>query len=489
MSDLGTQAKLSVLWNTGFNLFRDILQFLVMLILVRMISPSSYGEFALVSSVMTFIHVFSFNTFIQHVLQVRDDSEVNYQRHFTFGFILQTAMFIITNMIAFLLTWFDFYAVIATYLHVLSIVFFLELFSELYRMQLQRDLDWKHMRILHGIGLILGSILAIGIAYLGGGVYALIIPGFISNIPFIYELVVIKKWKPNWEWNYSDHKETISFSYKRILSGIAVNSKPMLENSLISSTLSFAQLGFYNRAIGLATILVQKFALQLTSSIYPVLTKVEPFTQQFKRISGLILTFTLWFIAPLAFLLVMMSENFVVILYGEKWLKVIPYLGPAAIIMALTALKHVVYSLMLSSHFEKICAIFDVVLLVASLLILFFILPFGLLQYLYAQIVMLICSVLFLLILSFIKGIFNLNSIYLAIFPPFLGIIISYLILEVLTYKNEFIEYPFAQLFLNCLIIGASYILVLRIFFKTSMSNIIYYLPLKKYLKKYLIIN
>ena len=131
MTNLGTKAKLSVLWNTGFNLFRDGLQFFVMLVLVRMISPSTYGVFALLSSVMTFIHVFSFNTFIQHVLQVREDSKINYQNHFTFGFFLQVFLFFATNIIAFLLYLFDFYSVISLYLHVLSFVFFFELFSEL----------------------------------------------------------------------------------------------------------------------------------------------------------------------------------------------------------------------------------------------------------------------------------------------------------------------------------------------------------------------
>ena len=55
------------------------------------------------------------------------------------------------------------------------------------------------MRILHGIGLLIGSLLAIIIAYKGGGIYALIIPGFISNLPFIYELLITKKWNSSWQ--------------------------------------------------------------------------------------------------------------------------------------------------------------------------------------------------------------------------------------------------------------------------------------------------
>ena len=490
MSDLGKKAKTSVLWNTGFNFFRDILQFLVMLVLVRLISPSSYGKFALVTSIMTFIHVFSFNTFIQHVLQVRDDSKVNYQLHFSFGLVLQILLFLLTNIIAFILNFLDSYQDISVYLHVLSFVYFFELFSELYRMQLQRELDWMRMRILHAIGLGLGSFLAISIAYFDGGVYALIIPGFISNIPFIYELLKTNKWRPTLEWKYSDYKETIDFSLKRILSGLASHGKPLTENILITSMFSFTQLGFYNRAIGLSTMLVQKFTLQFVFAIYPVLTKVEPFSEKFKRISGLILNFSAWFIFPMVFILVMMSENLVFVLYGDKWLSVIPFLGPAGVMMGLFALKHVIYSLVLSSHFEKMCSVFDISLLICSIVLLIFTIPFGLIYYLYAQILLFTLSVFFLVLFSLRKNIFSIKSIFVSFAAPIISGLSAFS-LVLLCSNYIYYDNTIIKLFLDCFIFLVAYSFTIRILFKTSLFQIVQYLPFKQqillifFLKKY----
>ena len=490
MSDLRKKAKTSVLWNTGFNFFRDILQFLVMLVLVRLISPSSYGKFSLVSSIMTFIHVFSFNTFIQHVLQIRDDSKVNYQLHFSFGLVLQILLFLLTNVIAFVLNFSDSYRGISVYLHVLSFVFLFELFSELYRMQLQRELDWMRMRILHAIGLGLGSLLAIFIAYFDGGVYALIIPSFISNIPFIYELLKTNKWRPTLEWKYSDHKETIDFSLKRILSGLASHGKPLIENILITSLFSFTQLGFYNRAIGLSTILVHKFTLQFVFAIYPVLTKVEPFSEKFKKISGLILNFSAWFIFPMAFILVIMSENLVVVLYGDKWLSVIPFLGPAGVMMGLFALKHVIYSLVLSSHFEKVCSIFDISLLICSIVLLIFTIPFGLIYYLYAQILLFTLSVFFLVLFSLRKNIFSIKSIFVSFAAPTISGLSAFA-LVLLCSNYIYYDNAIIKLFLDCFIFLVAYSFTIRILFKTSLFQIVQYLPFKQqillifFLKKY----
>jgi O-antigen/teichoic acid export membrane protein len=56
---LGQRARQAVYWNTGFNLFRDLLQFAVMLVLVRILSPDAYGQFGLVTSIIGFISVFA----------------------------------------------------------------------------------------------------------------------------------------------------------------------------------------------------------------------------------------------------------------------------------------------------------------------------------------------------------------------------------------------------------------------------------------------
>lgn len=63
MSALGRKAVSGVLWNTGLNVFRDFLQFGVMLILVRLIMKEAYGEFGLVTAILGFLSVFSFRAF------------------------------------------------------------------------------------------------------------------------------------------------------------------------------------------------------------------------------------------------------------------------------------------------------------------------------------------------------------------------------------------------------------------------------------------
>jgi hypothetical protein len=52
-----------LLWGGGFMLLRDVPQFAVMLILVRLLSPADYGTAALAQAVICVVSVVSFTTF------------------------------------------------------------------------------------------------------------------------------------------------------------------------------------------------------------------------------------------------------------------------------------------------------------------------------------------------------------------------------------------------------------------------------------------
>ena len=74
---LGERAKHAVLWSAGFGLFRDGLQFLVMLIMVRVLEPAAYGQFALAGSIIGFVALLSFDSFVEHTLQAHSPGNIH----------------------------------------------------------------------------------------------------------------------------------------------------------------------------------------------------------------------------------------------------------------------------------------------------------------------------------------------------------------------------------------------------------------------------
>jgi len=82
---LAEKLRSAVVWNVSFNLLRDVLQFATMLVLVRLLEPEAYGQFALVTSVVSFVAVLSMNQFVAYTLQVGEGEDPRYQEQFTAG--------------------------------------------------------------------------------------------------------------------------------------------------------------------------------------------------------------------------------------------------------------------------------------------------------------------------------------------------------------------------------------------------------------------
>lgn len=480
MSDnnLREKAKLAVYWNTGFNLFRDALQFGVMLVLVRIIPPEAYGQFGMVNAIIGFISVFSFASFITHTLQIRKIEDIDYQTHFTAGFFIQIFVLVITICIALIIDFFPEYRSIKIIIIIMSLGFLFQLPGELQRKIYEKKLEWKRMRLLDLIGMILYSLLAILFGLLGFKIYALLLPSLLTGFPFIYELFIKNKWRPDWSFNKEKYKETIKFALAQ--SGISITGKvqPLIESSVFTSVIGFYGFGIYGRAIGLSRMASEKFVSQLLYATYPVLTSIDTKNEQYKKALSTLVIIILSFIIPVSIIFALNAETIILLLYGNKWIAVIPLLPFTIIIVSLSALNTTFYNILLSYYKQNLLFSLSISSLVINILLLFFVLHKSITFYLYGLVILQLCLLTVYFILSrhykllninfIIKNAIGLIGIALASYVPL------FLINKYFGYQNNLI-----QLF-GVILYFIIYIILLRIFMKETFLIINNYLPFKE---------
>src|SRR5262245_55593170 len=119
---LGRAARGAVLWGSGFTLLRDVVQFAMMLVLVRMLSADDYGRAGLAQAVLGMVSVVSFKALVPHALQQRDPAVINWQAHFTAGAVINVFLFVLTILLACLLSLTQSYAGASAPLVALSLV-------------------------------------------------------------------------------------------------------------------------------------------------------------------------------------------------------------------------------------------------------------------------------------------------------------------------------------------------------------------------------
>ncbi len=379
---LREKVKSGFLWGTGLNVFRDVLQFGMMLVLVRILAPAAYGQFGFVTTLVGLFTVLSFRGFIEHTLQLRPQEEVDYQNYFTIGAIIQLVVFVAINGVALGLRYFPEYAATAPLVHVMSVLFLLDLLHEFRVKMLERALNWKHLRIVQAVGTLLSAIAAVVLALSGAGVYALLVPGILVTLPAAFDLLVVGRWRPTWKIDFAAFRPAWRYGWTRIGSGAMVTGRQLIESSALVHVMGFTAFGLYGRAVGFAAIACLKLPSLLSLMLYPILTKIQPRTEAYARASGLVLQSVAWVAIPGAALFSVIAEPTIRVLYGNKWLAAVPLVPWALVAAVAMGLAQTASILLLASCEQKKCLIADGVTLVGTVASLWLLAPRGLASYL-----------------------------------------------------------------------------------------------------------
>ena len=356
---LGARAKLAVLWATGFQFFRDIVQFGLTLALVRLLPADAYGQFGLLTTLLSFFTYYSFREFLGHTLQARDGERVPYQDHFTAGAVIQGVIVVAVNGVALAFRLLPVYAPVSLVLHVMSLLFVLDLPAEFRTRMLERDLDWRRLRMLQAIGFVVGGALSLGMALAGLGVWALIIPTLFVPLPFVYDLFVRARWRPTWEFQWDRYRAAWRFGLTRMLTLTFFATATLTESLTLTSALGFAVLGVFGRALGLAQLLSGRLSSLLALAIYPVLTRVPRASDAFRRAGALYLRGVAWSVIPAAAIATLLADPIVRIIYGEQWLAAIPFVPWAMAGAALAAIAQTAYTVLLANGQQRECVAAD----------------------------------------------------------------------------------------------------------------------------------
>lgn len=476
----------AVLWNAGLVTAINAGQFVVMLVLVRLLSPDVYGQFGFLMAIVGFVYVFSAQSIVDYSLQIRNEASVNYQDLFTTSVIINAALCIVVNIIAAAIGTLPDYASLRLPLHLLSIGFLLQPGRAVRIAMLKRQLDWKRIRILHAVGSLFSAAIAIPMAYFGAGVYALILPTFIVPLPFLYDIFVSQRWRPTWAWNLGRMVPALKFGFNRQLSGAIAAGRRLLESTVVVQIAGFAAFGVYGRAIALADIACTRLLGNAIEALYPSLTRIESGTSRFRKVSAVVLRTSAWLSIPLAALMAHLAAVIVETIYGDQWIGVIPLVGWATALAAAGAVQLTLYKLLLAHEQQRHCLWSDVILISGTVVSLYFLLPSGLTSYLQGlfatQVILVAVSAYFLVSGHGVDS----AAVARAVFPPIIGTLCASMVFVngTVTTPSGLIEG--LSIVLQAGLYAAAYLLAMRLLFANALREIVSYMPRRELLTKVL---
>lgn len=308
-------------WSAAQQFSTQIIQFVISIILARLLSPSEFGIVAASMIVLTILQVINETGFGAALMQKLDRDETDFFSVFVLNIIMGLVLYILLFISAPL--WAIIFKVpeLTKVIRLLGLNLIFGSFMVVQRTKLLIKVDFKTWTKASVSAALIAGVVAVVMAYHNYGVYSLVCQSLFSSFLSTLFIWYMVKWKPNMQFSFVRLKSLFNFAYKLIAARVVNTIFNEVYSSVVAIFFTPAQLAFFNRANSFVSLSSNNIVSIIQRVSIPVLcehqnseSELRNLVLKFVKNSSLIIT-------PLTVLLFVLAEPLVICLLTEKWLQ------------------------------------------------------------------------------------------------------------------------------------------------------------------------
>jgi len=335
MDNLKSKVFSGLLWKLLERSGTQGIQFVVQIILARLLLPEDYGIIALITIFITIASVFVQTGFNTALIQKKDASETDFTSVFFLSLFVASILYIILFFAAPFMAAFFEEPQLVPVLRVLSITLFFGAFNSIQNAIVARGMQFKKL-FFSSLGAILASgAVGIGMAYAGFGVWALVGSQITNQLFITLILWFTVKWRPKLLFSFKRVKGLFSYGWKLLVSSLIDTLYMDLRSLIIGKMFQAEMLGFYNRGKLFPSLVVANINGSIQAVMFPALSSQQDNRGKVKQMVRRSIMTSSFILFPLMAVLVVTAEPLIKILLTEKWLPSAPFLQVYCVIYAL----------------------------------------------------------------------------------------------------------------------------------------------------------
>jgi len=353
------------------------LQFVIQIILARLLFPSDYGLLALVVIFITIANVFVQSGLNTSLIQKKVVDSVDYSSVFYLSLGIASVLYVVLFLFApSIASFYDNLGLIPV-LRVLALTLFPGVFNSIQNAIVSRTMQFRRLFYSSvGAGFVSG-IVGIALAYKGYGIWALVFQQLTNQVCITIILWFTVKWRPTLQFSLERVKDHFSFGWKLLVSSLIDTTYRDLRSLIIGKVYTPAMLGYYNRGQQFPQLVISNINGSIQAVMLPALAAQQDYTERVKSMMRRSIVTSSFIVFPMMVGLAVVAEPLVVLLLTDKWLPAVPFLQIFCFSYALwpihTANLQAINAMGRSDIFLKL----EIIKKIMGLAILFISLPFG----------------------------------------------------------------------------------------------------------------
>ena len=314
------------IWRFMERVGAQLVQFIVSIVLARILEPSAYGTVALITVFTTIMQVFVDSGLGNALIQKKNADDIDFSTVFYTNIVF--CLFLYGVMWFFAPTIAEFYhqPELVPYVRVLSLTIVVSGVKNVQQAYVSRNMLFKRFFFATLAGTIGAAVLGITMALHGAGVWAIIAQQLFNLTVDTCVLWITVRWRPIRAFSFQRLKGLFSYGWKLLVSSLLDTGYNNLRQLLIGKIYSSSDLAYYNQGDKFPSVIVTNINTSIDSVLLPAMSSEQDHKDQVKNMTRRAIKTSTYIMAPLMIGLAACSKEVVALILTDKWLPCVPYL-------------------------------------------------------------------------------------------------------------------------------------------------------------------
>lgn len=301
-------------------------QFILQIILARLLSPEHYGALSIMIVFTTLANVFIQNGFNTSLIQNKDVKEEDYSSVFWVSLgvsgALYAAIFFASPFIA------RFYEMpeIVLPLRVLALILFPGALNSVQVAKVSREMDFRKVFYSNVGAVVASGAVGITVALLGGGLWALVAQSMVNVFVACIVMRFTSKLKLRLVCELDRVRILFRYGWKLLVSSLIDTLYQDLRSLVIGWKYDSGTLGYYNRGKQFPQFIINAVNGAVQSVMLPAMSAEQDDRERVKKMMRTSITTSAYIIFPMMAGLAAVATPLISLLLTDKWLPAVPYM-------------------------------------------------------------------------------------------------------------------------------------------------------------------
>ena len=302
------------------------IQFVIAIILARLLTPAEYGLVGIIMIFITIANVVVQNGFSTALIQKKHSDEVDFSSVFYFSLLIAAAMYVVLFAAAPSIAAFYRNDVLRPIVRVLAVVLFPGAVIAVQTAYVSRKMEFKGLFKATMAAVLVSGAISVCMAYRGLGVWAMVGQQVSYYLALMCSLFVTVTWRPRWMFAMGRIRAMLAFGWKLLFAALIDTLFNNLYGLIIGKIYNEELLGAYNRGDQFPKLIVNNLGAAIQSVLLPAFSARQGDIAQVRSMVRRAIRTSSFLVLPMLFGLFAVADPMVAALWGEKWLICVPYL-------------------------------------------------------------------------------------------------------------------------------------------------------------------